>query len=185
MNEATDEREMYTVPLGKIHERLGASFREENNWRVPASYGDVLAEYAAVRDGGAGLIDLSSRARILVSGSEAVMFLNGLITNDMKRIGENLWMAAAFPSFQGRLIASVRVARLADEPANKKASPKFLLETEPATHESVLRNITRFTMAGEFYVPKSTRGTFLLSLPGKNAIEITPRDLREAGAWNS
>ncbi len=40
--------------------------------------------YDAVRDGGAGLIDLSARGRSLISGSEAVMFLNGLITNDMK-----------------------------------------------------------------------------------------------------
>jgi glycine cleavage system aminomethyltransferase T len=39
---------------------------------------DLLTEYHAVRDGGAGVIDLSSRGRILVSGSEAVMFLNGL-----------------------------------------------------------------------------------------------------------
>src|SRR5258705_7570251 len=175
MNESTEQLEMYNLPLAKIHERLGASFREENNWRVPASYGDVLAEYAAVRDGGAGLIDLSSRARILVSGSEAVMFLNGLITNDMKTIAENHWMAAAFPNVHGRLIASVRVARLADEPENKKASPKFLLETEPATHESVLRNITRFTMAGEFYVTKVTGETSLLSVQGKGAMEITLR----------
>ena len=30
-----------------------------------------LPGYSAVRDGGAGLIDLSARGRILVSGSEA------------------------------------------------------------------------------------------------------------------
>jgi len=182
MNEATEQLEMYNLPLAKIHERLGASFREENNWRVPASYGDVLAEYAAVRDGGAGLIDLSSRARILVSGSEAVMFLNGLITNDMKTLAENHWMAAAFPNVQGRLIASVRVARLADEPANKKISPKFLLETEPATHESVLRNIARFTMAGDFHVTEVTGETSLLSVQGKGAMEITRRVLGESVA---
>jgi folate-binding protein YgfZ len=180
MNEATEQLEMYNLPLAKIHERLGASFREENNWRVPASYGDVLAEYAAVRDGGAGLIDLSSRARILVSGSEAVMFLNGLITNDMKTIAENHWMAAAFPNVQGRLIASVRVTRLADEPANKKASPKFLLETEPITHESVLRNIARFTMAGDFHVTEVTGETSLLSVQGKGAMGITQKILGES-----
>src|SRR6185369_10293036 len=53
---------------------------------------NLTMQYAAVRDGGVGLIDLSSRGRISVSGSEAVMFLNGLITNDMKTLGENRWM---------------------------------------------------------------------------------------------
>ena len=61
---------------------------------------ELMNEYAAVRDGGVGAIDLSARGRISVSGSEAVMFLNGLITNDMKTLGENRWMPAAFPNVQ-------------------------------------------------------------------------------------
>ena len=71
----------------------------------------MMSEYSSVREGGAGLIDLSERGRIRVSGSEAIMFLNGLITNDMKTLGENRWMPAAFPTVQGRLIGAVRVAR--------------------------------------------------------------------------
>ncbi len=68
----------------------------------------------------AGLIDISSRGRILVSGTEAVQFLNGLITNDMKTLAENHWMPAAFPNVQGRLIASVRVIRLQDEGTGRR-----------------------------------------------------------------
>jgi len=57
-------------------------------------------EYSAVRDGGAGLIELSSRGRILVGGAEVVMFLNGLITNDMKTLAVDSWMPAVFPNVQ-------------------------------------------------------------------------------------
>src|SRR6266850_499369 len=182
MNEPTEQLMTNALALEKIHERLGASFRDEQGRRVPALYGDVNAEYAAVRDGGAGLIDLSSRGRIRVSGSEAIMFLNGLITNDMKTLAENRWMAAAFPNVQGRLIAAVRVTRLADEPANKKASPTFLLETEPVSHESVLKTIARFTMAGDFHVTDIRGETSLLSVQGKGATEITRKVLGEAAA---
>jgi folate-binding protein YgfZ len=182
MNEATEQLITNALALEKVHERLGASFRDEQGWRVPALYGDVKAEYAAVRDGGAGLIDLSSRGRIRVSGSEAIMFLNGLITNDMKTLAENHWMAAAFPNVQGRLIAAVRVARLADEPANKKASPTFLLDTEPATHERVLKTIARFTMAGDFHVTDVTGKTSLLSVQGKGAMELVRKVFGEAVA---
>src|SRR6266850_566019 len=182
MNEPTEQLMTNALALEKLHERLGASFGDEQGWRVPASYGDEGAEYATVRDGGAGLIDLSSRGRIRVSGSEAIMFLNGLITNDMKTLAENHWMAAAFPNVQGRLIAGVRVARLADEPANKKASPTFLLETEPVTHESVLKTIARFTMAGDFHVTDVTGETTLLSVQGKGAREIAHTVLGEAVA---
>ena len=37
-----------------------------------------LAEYEAVRGGGAGLFDQSAPARVEVSGGEAVQFLNGM-----------------------------------------------------------------------------------------------------------
>ena len=127
---------------------------------------EVMAEYAAVRDGGAGLIDLSGRGRISVSGSEAVMFLNGLITNDMKALGENRWLPAAFPNVQGRLLAAVRVMRRAQD---------FLLDTEAATHEKVSKLIERFTLAGDFKVADVTEATALISLQGSRAAEIVER----------
>ena len=111
----TQESILTSSPLDETHARLGAKMIERDGWSVPESYGDYLLEYAAVREGGAGLIDLSPRGRILVSGTEAIQFLNGLITNDMKTLAVGSWMPAAFPNVQGRLIASVRVVRLNDE----------------------------------------------------------------------
>lgn len=152
-------------PLTDLHRRIDAVMGERDGWTVPNSYGNKQAEYAAVRSAGAGLIDLSPRGRILVSGSEAVPFLNGLITNDLKTLAENTWMAAAFPNVQGRLIASVRIARLPD--ANT-----FLVDTETATHERVLKTIERFTMAGDFHVRDVTGHTAMVSLQGARAREI-------------
>src|ERR1700694_2318234 len=119
-----------------------------------------LNEYRAVRDGGAGLIDLSSRGRLLVSGSEAVMFLNGLITNDMKTLAVNTWMPAAFANVQGRLLAVVRVINRHDG---------FLIDTEDVTHDTVWKTLERFTLAGDFRVTDVTNETVSLSVQGKRA----------------
>jgi folate-binding protein YgfZ len=126
-------------------------------------------DYEAVRNGGAGLIDLSNRARITVGGSEAVMFLNGLITNDMKTLVEKTWMRAVFPNVQGRLIAAVRVIRFADQADGK---PQFLIDTEAATHQQVLKTIERFTMAGDFKVADITDETAMLSVQGRDAARV-------------
>ena len=150
---------------------------EHNGWSVPESYGDVLLEYAEVRDGGCGVIDLSSRGRILVSGTEAVQFLNGLITNDMKTLAMNSWMPAAFPNVQGRLIASVGVVRLKDEGTDKNVSPAFLIDTEAATHERVLKTIERFTLAGDFRVADVTNKTAELSVKGTKAADVVRKTL--------
>ena len=125
-----------------------------------------LSEYAAVRDGGAGLIDLSSRGRILVSGSEAVMFLNGLITNDMKTLAVNSWMLAAFANVQGRLLASVRIAHREDG---------FLMDTETATRETVITLLDRFTLAGDFRLQDLTDETAMFSVQGRAASKIISR----------
>src|ERR1700741_2680713 len=124
-----------------------------------------MTEYEIVREGGAGLIDLSAaRGRIRVTGSEATMFLNGLITNDMKTLAANHWMPAVFPTVQGRFMGAVRVIRGSDS--------SFLIDTETASHDAVLKTISRFTMAGDFKVSDVTAETALLTIQGQIAGEV-------------
>jgi folate-binding protein YgfZ len=182
MIEAVETKIHNESPLESIHQQLGATMSERGGWSVPESFGDVLLEYAVVRESGCGVIDLSSRGRILVSGTEAVQFLNGLITNDMKTLAVNSWMPAAFPTAQGRLIASVRVMRLKDEGTAKSVSPTFLIDTEAATHEKVLKTVERFTLAGDFHVKDITAETAMLSVQGNKALEVVRVALGEVSA---
>jgi folate-binding protein YgfZ len=180
--EAVETQKLNKSPIDAIHQRLSATMIERDGCSVPESYGDVLFEYAAVREGSAGIIDLSSRGRILVGGSESVQFLNGLITNDMKTLAQNTWMPAAFPNVQGRLIASVRVVRLKDEETDRNVCPAFLIDTGPATHGSVLKTIERFTLAGDFRVSDITSQTALLSVRGRTAADVIRSALGEEAA---
>lgn len=182
MTEALETSRLTKLPLDETHHRLGATMIERDEWSVPASYGDPLLEYAAVREGGTGLIDLSSRGRTLVSGTEAIQFLNGLITNDMKTLAVDNWMPAAFPNVQGRLIASVRVLRLNDEGSDKKVYPTFLIDTEAVTHERVLKTIERFTLAGDFRVSDITHQSALISVQGRTAADVVRTVVGEEAA---
>ena len=132
-----------------------------------------MTEYEVVRDGGAGLIDLSAaRGRIRVSGSEATMFLNGLITNDVKNLAQNRWMSAVFPTVQGRLIGVVRVIR--------GSEAGFLIDTDAVSHDAVLKTISRFTLAGDFKVADVTSETALLTVQGQGAAEILQKVFEQA-----
>jgi len=172
MTQAVEPTEKLKSPLDETHLRLGAEMRLRDGWSVPGNYSDMLFEYASVREGGVGLIDLSSRGRILVCGSEAVQFLNGLITNDMKTLAEHSWMPAAFPNVQGRLIASVRVIRLQDVETDRNVCPAFLIDTEAATHDRVLKTIERFTLAGDFRVADVTNHTAHITVQGIKAPQV-------------
>jgi folate-binding protein YgfZ len=131
------------------------------------------AEYSAVRENGAGLIDLSRRGRILVSGSEAVMFLNGLITNDIKNLARDSWMLAAFANVQGRLLATVRMFPRDDG---------FLLDTSDATREKIIGLLERFVLAGDFRVTDLTDELVSLSVQGPRASQVVAAVFGEEAA---
>lgn len=174
MSEAAEQIAVHKSPLIDAHKRLGAHLAERDGWSVPASYGSVSAEYAAVReDGAGGLIDLSSRARIEVSGAEAVQFLNGLVTNDMKTLADGKWMLAAFPTPQGRLISSTRVLRRGDA---------FLFDTESVSHAPLFKTLERFTLAGDFRVADRTAALAHLSIQGARAAAIVGQVLGQEAA---
>ena len=101
-----------------------------------------IENYDRIRAGGAGFIELP-RGLIAVWGKEAVQFLDGMITNDVKTLSDGAEMLAAFPNAQGRLLALARVLRQDD---------RLLLETEDATREKLYNNLFRFTYAGDFFV---------------------------------
>lgn len=173
MSEAIEQVTLRRSPLDETHRRLGASLKEQDGWAMPASYGEELAEHRTVREGGAGLIDLSARGLTEVSGTEAVMFLNGLITNDVKTLEDGAWMLAAFPNAQGRLVAFARVLRRGDA---------YLFDTEAATREAVFKTLERFTLAGDFKVSDLADKTAQLSVQGTQAAEVIAATLSEEGA---
>ena len=99
--------------------RLGSPFRMMTTpgfapgFDAQDDFGDVTAEYSAVRDA-AGLVDRSSRLRMLFAGRQPAMTLTGLVTNDVValRPGEGQFAGALTP--KGKVIADVRVFALAD-----------------------------------------------------------------------
>src|ERR1700704_1786208 len=103
---------------------------------------ELQKTYDEIRSGRAGFYE-QKRGLIAVWGKEAVQFLDGLISNDMKTLEDGGQMLAAFPNAQGRLLAVVRVRRQGD---------RFLFETEDATREQLFQNLFRFTFAGDFIV---------------------------------
>ena len=101
------------------------------------------------------------------------MFLNGLITNDMKTLALNSWMPAVFPNVQGRLIAAVRIIHRDDG---------FLIDTERATLEAIAKLLGRFTLAGDFQVRDLSSETAMLSVQGRKAARAVGEALDETAA---
>jgi tRNA-modifying protein YgfZ len=119
-------------------------------------------EYEAFRRG-AALLDFSSAGKLQLSGKNAVQFLNGLISNDVKTLEPGAGVLAAFPTLQGKLLALCRIYNLGQE---------LLLELDVINREKILKNLSRFVPAGEFFVTDLSDRLALLSLQGPKSIKI-------------
>ena len=72
---------MKTSPLYEIHKPLGATFTEINGWEMPAHYGSPVEEHLNVRRS-AGIIDLSHRGKLRISGKDRATFLQKILSQD-------------------------------------------------------------------------------------------------------
>ena len=70
-------------------------------------------QYRAVRQG-AGLLDRSHRGRVLVTGTDRIDYLQGLLTNDIAALGPGDGCYSAYLTPQGRLIADLDLFNLGE-----------------------------------------------------------------------
>jgi len=120
---------MQELALQSYHDFDGALFRTEAGWSVPAGYGSVDAEERVARTR-AGMIDLSDRAKIALTGSERVPFLDGLVTPDLKVLTPGTSAYALLLNEKSRVLGDLRVYVFPDS---------LVLDIEAAQKDSVLR----------------------------------------------
>ena len=153
---------MNPLMLHEFHHRLGARFTGLNGREIVNDYGDWLAEHTALRQN-AGVMDLSSRSRICLTGADRVRFLHGQVTNDVKklRIGEGCY--AAITTNKGKMESDLNIFCLADE---------LLLDFEPGLTEKVSQRLEKFIVADDVQIVDVAPHYGLLSVQGPRAEEV-------------
>src|SRR5277367_2615102 len=82
----SDPATLKKTALFDAHQKLGARLVDFGGWNMPVQYGGILEEHKAVREA-AGVFDISHMGEFFISGANAKSFLNGLLTNDVDKLG--------------------------------------------------------------------------------------------------
>jgi folate-binding protein YgfZ len=125
----------------------------------------LSAEYRALTEA-CGLVDRSERGKLALTGSEAKVFLQGQVTNDVERLEPGQGCYAAFLTHKGKMLGDMRVLDLGD---------KLLLDTERGALQELFNMIRRYKLGSDVELHKRTLEMGLLSLIG-------PASRRIAGA---
>jgi folate-binding protein YgfZ len=157
---------MNLLMLHEFHHGLHAQFAELNGAETVSDYGDWLPEHAALHET-AGVIDLSFRSRICLTGADRLRFLHGQVTNDVKklRVGEGCY--SAITTAKGKIESDLNIFALADE---------LLLDFEPSLTEKISTRLEKFIVADDVQIVDVASHYGLLSVQGPKA-EVVIRAL--------
>ena len=145
--------------LRALHESLGAKFSSENDAEVVEDYGDVRGEHAALLDT-AGVLDLSFRCRICLTGADRARFLHGQVTNDVKKLGAGQGCYSALTTAKGKIQSDLNIFALLDE---------LLLDFEPGLTALVTQRLEKFIVADDVQIVDVTPHYGLFSVQGPKA----------------
>ena len=124
------------TPLYERHVALGARMVPFAGWEMPVQYEGVIQEHRAVR-ADAGVFDVSHMGEIEVEGPRAHVLLQGLLSNDLDRIGAGEAQYTLLTNEHGGIVDDLIAYRLGDfryllvvNASNRDADYAWLKERE-------------------------------------------------------
>jgi folate-binding protein YgfZ len=124
---------------------------------------ELDGQYRALREGG-GLVDRSERGKLVVSGPDAVEFLQGQLTNDLEALVPGGGCYAALLDRKGHMQADMRVLRLAEA--------EVWLDTEPGAADAVVRHLSTYKVGRQVELAEPGSELAILSLVGPAAADL-------------
>src|SRR5258706_14080747 len=115
----------------------GANPSEHASATAAPAFGDVRAEFQALLSG-CGLYDLGWRAKIAVTGSDRVRWLNGMATNNVRDLASGHGVYAFLLNAQGRIQADLYIFQRGES---------LLVDTERGQREKGLQLFNHYIIA--------------------------------------
>ncbi len=143
-------------PLHQATLDSGALFDFESGWELPASFGDVDAEFAALSQG-VGLLDASHCGRIRATGPDVLDLLNRISTNEVGHLAPGHGAHTVLTTEKGRILDLIWVYN---------AGGHCLILTSPQTSHRVIEWIDKYTIIEDIELDDATHSTGMVSLIG-------------------
>lgn len=144
------------------HRAQGAVLLNDRGIELPERFSNVLEEYQAARET-AGLLDLSFRVQIRMSGEDRVTFLQGMVSNDVRALRPGEGCAAAFLTEQGRIVADLRVYTL---------ETCLLLDVDARIKDKTIEMLSRFIIADDVEMEDLSETQTTLALQGPLSSQV-------------
>src|SRR5712692_865472 len=140
-------------PLLTHHEKMGAALE---GGRLPLRFTTVEEEYWAVRKT-VGMADLSHLGRLRIAGKDRIQFLNGLLTNDILGVRENMKKHSVLLNTKARVLADLYLY---------DGGESVIVDTCDTAAAHVKSILDQFIITEDVKIEDSTENPLLVTLQG-------------------
>lgn len=132
---------------------------------IPAEYGDTRTEFHALLSG-CGVYDLGWRAKIVLTGSDRVRWLNGMISNNVRDLAIGHGVYAFLLNAQGHIQADLYAFQRGES---------LLVDTECSQREKILQLFDHYIIADDVEVKDISNQVTVLGLTGPGSRNVLER----------
>lgn len=154
---------MKLTKLNSEHKKLGGKMIDFFGWEMPVEYSGIIDEHMAVR-GRAGLFDVSHMGEILISGKQALDFVQYLTPNNAARLSPNRAQYTALTTPKGTFVDDMLVYCLNEE--------RYLLVVNAANADKDYKWVIDHREEFDVAVENQSDSYTQLALQGPKALEI-------------
>jgi folate-binding protein YgfZ len=166
------------MTVTELTEKLAGSAKHTAQYRgaeTVAVYSNRRTEFAAFRSD-AGVYDLGWRGKIVLTGSDRVRWLNGMITNNVRDLAINRGVYAFLLNAQGRIQADLYAYNRGDY---------LLVDTDQSQVEKLLGIFDHYIIMDDVEVSNSSDKVTAIGIAGPRAEEVLRATGVEVSALDS
>ena len=166
--------------LYETHHALGATFAESyEDWELVGHFSDPTEEHHAVRRG-VGIVDLSHRGRLRLTGNDRAVYLHRIISNDVEGLAVGEGNYATILTNRGKIIADMKVYVFEDS---------IDIETNAETTSILYQELDKYLIADDVTIEDFSEHAGAVGVHGPNSAELIAEiygfDVRDLHEYNS
>lgn len=153
------------TPLFDEHIRLHGKMVPFGGFEMPVQYPlGALKEYQAVRDGKAGIFDISHMGQVRVTGADSLVFLQHVTTNDVSKLAIGQVHYSSLLNDQGTFIDDITTYKISET--------EYYLCINAANRHKDIAHLQMQTDNFDVNVSDESDDTVLLALQGAEAQKL-------------
>jgi aminomethyltransferase len=151
--------ELLRTPLYNNHLELKARMVPFGGWDMPVQYSGVIQEHLAVRER-AGMFDVSHMGEFIISGLQALEFLQYVTVNDVSKLRPGRAHYNMLPNKDGGLVDDIYVYRLSES--------RYLMVVNASNIEKDFAHLSNLTRAFDVNLENQSNDWALIAVQGPN-----------------